>query len=77
MAVFRRAALQRIAAAGAGIAIAPAILRGQSSAITVAGKPVEVSIVPISRSTVRITVRPIINGKPQAITGKPADIVLG
>ena len=60
---------ERAEAAGGGrrrLALAPAIIRGQSSPITVAGKPVEIAIAPISRSTVRISVRPIVNGKPQA-----------
>ena len=64
MPVSRRKALRRLAAAGAGMALAPAIIRGQAKAITVAGRPVEIAIVPISRSTVRISVRPIVNGKP-------------
>src|SRR6185436_9494703 len=71
MPVSRRAAIKHLTAAGAGLAIAPAIIRGQSP-ITVAGRPVEISIAPISRSTVRISVRPIVNGKPQPIVNRGA-----
>ena len=71
MPVSRRAAIRHLTAAGAGLAIAPAIIRGQSP-ITVAGRPVEISIAPVSRSTVRISVRPIVNGKPQSIVNRGA-----
>ena len=53
----------------------PALVRGQSSPIVVAGRPVEISIVPISRSTVRISVRPIVDGKPQGIVNRGALVV--
>ena len=71
MKVSRRVALKHIATAGAGMAIAPAIIRGQSP-IIVAGKPVEIAIVPISRSTVRISVRPIVNGAAQPVVNRGA-----
>ena len=54
------------------VGLAPVIIRGQSSPIMVAGKPVEISVATISRSTVRISVRPIVNGKPQAIVNRGA-----
>jgi alpha-glucosidase len=71
MPVSRRAALKQLTAAGAGLAIAPAIVRGQSP-IFAAGRPVEIAIVPISRSTVRISVRPIVNGAPQPVVNRGA-----
>ncbi len=64
MPVSRRKALRRLAAAGVGVALAPIVIRGQARVITVAGRPVEIAIVPVSRATVRISVRPIVNGKP-------------
>src|SRR4029434_10075388 len=57
--VDRRKALKVIGTAGVGAVLAPAILRGQSSAIVVNGKPVEIAIASISASTVRISVLPI------------------
>jgi alpha-glucosidase/alpha-D-xyloside xylohydrolase len=72
MPITRRRALKGLAAAGAGIVLAPSIVRGQSSPITVAGRPVEISIVPISRSTARISVRPIVNGAAQAVVNRGA-----
>ncbi|HEV2986064.1 MAG TPA: glycoside hydrolase family 31 protein, partial [Vicinamibacterales bacterium] len=55
----RRKLLQQIGAAGAGLAASGGILRGQSRAIRVAGKPVEILVASISPSTVRITVLPL------------------
>jgi alpha-glucosidase/alpha-D-xyloside xylohydrolase len=54
-----------------GIAV-PTLVRGQSSPIVVAGRPVEISIATVSRSTVRISVRPILDGKPQPIVNRGA-----
>jgi alpha-glucosidase/alpha-D-xyloside xylohydrolase len=54
-----------------GIAV-PTLVRGQSSPIVVAGRPVEISIATVSRSTVRISVRPIVDGKPQPIVNRGA-----
>jgi len=51
--------LNQIAVAGAGIALAPSVIRGQATPIVVAGRPVEVAIASISPATVRITVLPI------------------
>ena len=72
MKVSRRAALKQIAIAGAGTVVAPVIIRGQAKPIVVAGQPVEIAYVPLSASTVRITVRPIVAGKPQAIVNRGA-----
>jgi alpha-glucosidase/alpha-D-xyloside xylohydrolase len=59
----RRDVIKGLLAAGAFYA-APVIVRGQARVIRVAGRPVEIAIVAVSRSTVRISVRPIVNGKP-------------
>lgn len=71
MAVSRRVAIKQLVAAGAGVAMAPTIIRGQST-ITIAGRPVEIVVVPISRSTVRISVRPLTNGKSAPVTNRGA-----
>ena len=72
MSVSRRRAIKALAMAGTGFGLTPTIIRGQSSPIVVAGKPVEISIATVSRSTVRISVRPIVDGKPQAIVNRGA-----
>jgi alpha-glucosidase (family GH31 glycosyl hydrolase) len=72
MAVSRRHALRRLAVTGAGMVLAPSIIRGQSSALTVAGRPVEIAIVPVSRATVRISVRPLVDGQPQPVVNRGA-----
>ena len=72
MKVSRRDALTQLAAGGVGAVLAPTIIRGQSSPLTVAGKPVEIAVAPVSRSTVRISVRPIVSGKPQPVINRGA-----
>src|SRR5262245_60609262 len=57
--VSRRALLEQAGKAGAGILLAGGVLRGQSSDITVAGQPVEITVRSVSPSTVRISVVPI------------------
>src|SRR6476660_708391 len=59
--VSRRDALKQIAAAGAGLRAAT-LLRpsgGQQSPIVIAGRPVEILVASVSRSTVHITVFPL------------------
>ncbi len=58
----RRIALKQLATAGAGVVLAPTILRGQASPIIFAGKRVEIAIASVSRDTVRIIVVPIDGG---------------
>jgi alpha-glucosidase/alpha-D-xyloside xylohydrolase len=55
-----------------GAALAPVVLRGQSGPITIAGQPVEIVVTPISRSTVRVTIRPIVNGAAQNVVNRGA-----
>jgi len=72
MAVTRREALSRLAVAGAGTVLAPSMIRGQKAPIMVAGRPVEIAVRTISDSTIRITVLPIVNGKPQPVINRGA-----
>src|SRR5204862_6405916 len=62
----RRDALRQLTAASAGLALGDAMIRGQSSDITVAGKRVEIVVSSISESTVRITALPVDAGLIQA-----------
>jgi len=60
--------LKCFGSAGAGTLLnSPLIPRGQDAAIRVAGRTVELAITPVSAQTVRLTVAPIENGKPQPI----------
>lgn len=63
----RRDALKHIGAAGAGVIFTGGIIRGQSTPIVIAGKPVEIAIAAVSPSTVRITVLPLESGKPAPV----------
>ena len=60
-----------LATAVAG-AIGPVVLRGQSKPLTIGGRPVEIVVSPVSAATVRISVRPIVNGAPQAVVNRGA-----
>lgn len=71
MSLSRRDVLKRFAAVGAGAALAPTLVRTQSP-ILVAGQPVEIAIAPISPATVRISVKPIVNGTAQAVVNRGA-----
>lgn len=57
--ISRRQALKQLAAAGAGLAAAPLVLRGQTQDMVVAGKPVEVAVSAVGPAIARITIRPI------------------
>jgi hypothetical protein len=65
--ITRREALQHIGTAGAGVVLAGGIIRGQSTDITIAGKPVEIVVSPLSPATVRIQVLPIEGDRPVAV----------
>ncbi len=69
----RRAALRHLSAAGAGLLLPRVVLRGQRAPIVISGAPVDIAIASVSPSTVRITVRPLEHGAPQAV---PDDGVL-
>jgi alpha-glucosidase/alpha-D-xyloside xylohydrolase len=66
----RREALKRIGAAGAGLVLSRVTIRGRTSDIIVAGKPVEIAVAALGPRTVRITVLPLEAGRPAAV---PAD----
>jgi alpha-glucosidase len=80
--ISRRHAVKQIGAAGAGAFLTGGILRGQTADIRVAGRPVEIAVVSLSPSTVRLSVLPIEGGRPSAVplngglaqpsAGKPA-----
>jgi alpha-glucosidase/alpha-D-xyloside xylohydrolase len=69
--VTRRQALRDIGVAGAGLAFAGGVIRGQGAGIIVAGKLVEIAVSWVSQVTVRLTVRPVVDGTaiPVAVTG--------
>src|SRR5687767_1218439 len=74
----RRDALKTIGVTGAGLLVGGGslrgIIRGQAAEIIVAGQPVEIAVSSESAITVRLTVRPIVNGRPAglAVTGAMA-----
>lgn len=60
----RREALKQIGAAGAGLALARTVIRGQATDIVVAGQPVEIIVSSVSASTVRLTIQAVSGGSP-------------
>src|SRR5262245_42965957 len=65
-------ALRQLTAASAGLVVAGSgVIRGQGGSITIAGQLVEIAVFSVSANTVRITVRPLVDGAPQpiALTG--------
>jgi alpha-glucosidase/alpha-D-xyloside xylohydrolase len=64
--VSRRDALKQMGVAGAGLAFAGRIRVG-SAPITIAGRPVEIGVWSLSPTTVRVTVRPLVEGQPAAV----------
>lgn len=72
--VSRRDALKRLGLAGAGVFLTNSIIRGRSQDIVVAGSPVEIGVYALSRSTVRLTVKPIEKGTAASL---PVDGALG
>lgn len=62
--ISRRNALKDIGFAGAGVLLSGGIIRGRSTDIIVAGKPVEFAVAGLSPTTIRITVRPLAGGGP-------------
>jgi alpha-glucosidase/alpha-D-xyloside xylohydrolase len=65
--ISRRRAVKQIGAGSVGALLTGGILRGQSTDIRVAGRPVEIAVVAVSPSTVRLSVLPIENGRPSEI----------
>lgn len=58
--------------AGAGLALTGGVIRGQGAGLIVAGRPVEIAVSSVSRATVRITVRPLVDGAPAAVAATGA-----
>jgi alpha-glucosidase/alpha-D-xyloside xylohydrolase len=67
--VTRREALKQFGLASASLAASGAVVRGQTSDITIAGKPVEIAVSSVSPVTVRVTVREIAAGTATAVAG--------
>ena len=65
--ISRRQALKDLSVAGAGLVVSGGIIRGQGSDIVIAGRPVEIAAQSVSPSTIRIIVRPIVDGNPLAV----------
>src|SRR5262245_13653807 len=63
----RRDALKSFGAAGAGALLNSRAAIAQGAAIRVAGRPVEIAVTSVSAQTVRLSIVPIENGKPQPI----------
>lgn len=76
--VSRRDAIKRLATITAGFALSGDITRGgltirrSARDITIAGQPVEITVLSLSPQTARLTIRPLQNGQPQPlpITGE-------
>jgi alpha-glucosidase/alpha-D-xyloside xylohydrolase len=66
--ISRRDTLKGLGAAGAGALLNPGLdSLGQNAGIQITGRPVELSLTSISPQTVRLSIVPIKNGKPQPI----------
>jgi alpha-glucosidase/alpha-D-xyloside xylohydrolase len=65
--VSRRDALKQLGAMGAGMVLGGRVIRGSAADIVVAGQPVEISVVTVSAATVRLTVRPLVGGRPGSV----------
>jgi hypothetical protein len=68
--VTRRHAIKSAAVAGTGALLGPGIALPQEAPIQIAGRPVEITLTPVSAETVRITIVPLEENQPQPV---PAD----
>ena len=68
----RRDALKQVMAASGGLALAPNIVWGQQSGITIAGRQTQIAVWSVSPSTIRITVQPIVGGTAQEAVNRGA-----
>jgi alpha-glucosidase/alpha-D-xyloside xylohydrolase len=59
----RREVLKQIGTAGAGLVLAPGVIRGQSAGLVIAGKTVQIVVSEVSPLTVRLTVLPLEGGR--------------
>jgi alpha-glucosidase (family GH31 glycosyl hydrolase) len=65
--ISRRQALRDLGAAGAGLALTGGVIRGQGRQIVIAGQPSEIEVSSVCPTTVRITVRPIVEDVPTPV----------
>ena len=65
--ITRREALKHLTSATAGVALSSGIIRGQTTDITIGGRPVEIAVSSLSPTTVRISVLPLVAGAPAAV----------
>lgn len=63
----RREVLKRFGSAGAGVLLGSQTIAAQDATLRIAGRPVEITLSSVSPRTVRLSVVPVENGKPQAI----------
>jgi hypothetical protein len=63
----RRQVLKSFGSAGAGVLLGSRTLSAQEATLRVTGRPVEISLSSVSPQTVRLSVVPVENGRPQAI----------
>lgn len=68
----RRRVIKDLALAGAGVMVAPAVIRGQGRPITVAGQEVEIAVASVSANTVRISVLPLAGGAARDVVNRGA-----
>jgi alpha-glucosidase (family GH31 glycosyl hydrolase) len=57
--ISRREAMKQLGLAGAGALMPVGVIRGQNAEIVISGKPVEIAVSSVSRSTVRIAILPV------------------
>src|SRR2546423_10477303 len=65
--ISRREALKSFGAVGAGALLSSRMTLAQDATIRVAGRSVEIALTSVSPQTVRLSIVPIENGKPQPI----------
>src|SRR5215510_1984775 len=63
----RREALKSMGFAGAAALLDAQSLNAQEAAIRIAGQPVEIVMSPVSAATMRLSITPIVNGRPQPL----------
>ncbi len=78
-ALSRRDALIRLGGAGAASLLDAGTIRGATTDIVVAGRPVEIAVASVSPATVRITVRPLDGGRAVdvPVTGELVEQAIG
>jgi len=65
--ISRRQTLRAVSAAGAAALLAPAKALAQELPLELAGRPVELTLTPVTPQTVRITIQPLENGRPKPL----------